>query len=782
MTTPDTVEEQPQLRRVMGPGLLLLFVVGDILGTGVYALTGDVAAEVGGAAWVPFLVSFLIATVTAFSYLELVTKYPQAAGAALYVHKAFGIQFVTFLVAFVVMCSGITSASTASRFFAANFETAFGFEWGKVGIVVVAMLFMAMLATVNLRGVGESVKLNVGLTIIEITGLLLVILVGLWAFTGGGATSTSPAWWRSRPPRTRTSSLRSPPRRRWRSSRWSASRTRSNMAEETKDPVRTFPKVLLTGLAIAGVVYVIVSIVAVALVPVGELEASDTPLVEVVKAGAPGLPIEDILPFISMFAVSNTALINMLMASRLIYGMARQHVLPPMLGTVHPTRLTPWVAIVFTTLIAFGLIFYVTAFANSRAIAVLGGTTALLLLAVFAMVNVAVLVLRRDVREAGSALQDADGVAGDRVHRLAVSGDAAVRPARAAVCVGADSSRHRHSAVLPHHGDQPSGRYPRRGHHRSDAPGFRAGLTAQLPTDGGQLALCPLDLRLNLFEARNDVVGVGLLCRTPPRCGCEIGRQRRRDDVARRGVAICGHVLRPVIPVERDVRANHGVDGILVPVELYRAGRGLHPSPQLHPGHVVVHAEPWRRPVEPLDQCHQVQQFAPAVLDLALLVLQDLWQTEQHDRRRVWEDLDGPPLGTGLWVHVKVQPTAEHSSARRIEQRIGFVGGMGTRIEPREVLAQLDLRDPAALGIGDDQRGVDGNQAFVADVGSDCGLDAGVVLGATDVEESAVGVDSRDAGVVFLAPRKIEPNEVHTPTVPDPAPTRRRKLCVCDDP
>ena len=79
---PDT-GERPELKRVMGPGLLLLFVVGDILGTGVYALTGDVAAEVGGAAWVPFLVAFLIATVTAFSYLELVTKYPQAAGAAL---------------------------------------------------------------------------------------------------------------------------------------------------------------------------------------------------------------------------------------------------------------------------------------------------------------------------------------------------------------------------------------------------------------------------------------------------------------------------------------------------------------------------------------------------------------------------------------------------------------------------------------------------------------------------------------------------------------------------
>ncbi len=158
---------------------------------------------------------------------------------------------------------------------------------------------------------------------------------------------------------------------------------------------------LLTGLSIAGIVYILVSIVAVALVPVGELEASDTPLVEVVKAGAPGLPIDKILPFITMFAVSNTALINMLMASRLIYGMARQHVLPPMLGRVHPRTRSPWVAILFTTSIAFGLIIYVTAFANDEAISVLGGTTSLLLLAVFAVVNVAVLVLRRDVRAGG---------------------------------------------------------------------------------------------------------------------------------------------------------------------------------------------------------------------------------------------------------------------------------------------------------------------------------------------------------------------------------------------
>jgi basic amino acid/polyamine antiporter, APA family len=400
MSQPSTVEKEPQLRRVMGPGLLLLFVVGDILGTGVYALTGDVAAEVGGAAWLPFLVAFVIATVTAFSYLELVTKYPQAAGAALYAHKAFGIQFVTFLVAFVVMCSGITSASTASRFFGANFLEGFGISWGPAGVAAIALLFMALLASVNLRGVGESVKLNVALTIIEATGLMLVLFVGLWAFTRGGDID----WARVVAFDTDTE----------KSAFMAVTAATSlaffamvgfedsvNMAEETKDPTKTFPKVLLSGLTIAGIVYMLVAIVAVALVPVGTLAESDTPLVEVVKAGAPNLPIEDIFPFISMFAVSNTALINMLMASRLIYGMARQHVLPPVLGVVHPRRHTPWVAILFTTAIAFGLIFYVSAFASSSAISVLGGTTSLLLLAVFAVVNVAVLVLRRDVQAAG---------------------------------------------------------------------------------------------------------------------------------------------------------------------------------------------------------------------------------------------------------------------------------------------------------------------------------------------------------------------------------------------
>ncbi len=391
------VESQPELKRVMGPRLLLLFIVGDILGTGIYALTGQVAAEVGGAAWLPFLVAFGVALLTAFSYLELVTKYPQAAGAALYTHKAFQIHFVTFMVCFTVMCSGITSASTASRAFAANFAKGLGMAEPDPSMILgVALAFMALVMLVNFRGVGESVKANVVLTLVELSGLLLVIMVGLYAITAGRADWSQVVAFETPDDKhvflavTTATSLAFFAMVGFEDS--------VNMAEETKDPSKIFPKVMLTGLTITGIIYVLVSICAVALVPLGELAGSDTPLVSVVEAGAPGFPIGDLLPWISMFAVANSALINMLMASRLLYGMAKQRVLPPPLARVHPTRRTPWVAILFTTALAFGLITYVS-YASADAIALLGGTTSLLLLAVFAVVNVAVLRLRRSTVE-----------------------------------------------------------------------------------------------------------------------------------------------------------------------------------------------------------------------------------------------------------------------------------------------------------------------------------------------------------------------------------------------
>ncbi|PXY37044.1 amino acid permease [Prauserella sp. PE36] len=382
-TTPDTSGSgQPALRRVMGSKLLLFFVVGDIIGTGVYALTGQVAGRVGGALWLPFLLAFIVAFMTAFSYLELVGKYPKAAGAALYANRAFRIRILTFLVAFAVMCSGITSASSAAVAFGETYLA----EFITSPMPLVAILFILMLAAINFRGVKESVTTNVVLTCIELAGLLIIIGVGVWAVLNGDGEPSRLVEFNTQ------------------DQTWLVAITSAtslaffamvgfedsvNMAEECKDPVRIFPKAMLWGMVIAATIYILVSVTSSLLVPANELEAAESSaLLKVIDIGAPGMPRE-IFSAIGLFAVINSALINMLMASRLIYGMANERIIPKQLGTVHPFRRSPWVAILFTSAIAIVLV-------STVDISVLGGTTALLLLAVFAVVNIAVLVLRKE--------------------------------------------------------------------------------------------------------------------------------------------------------------------------------------------------------------------------------------------------------------------------------------------------------------------------------------------------------------------------------------------------
>jgi len=258
-------------------------------------------------------VAFFAATVTACSYLELVTKYPRAAGAALYTHKAFGIHFITFMIAFAVMCSGITSASTASRAFAANLSAALGLSIaGGVGITFLAMAFMGLVAAVNFRGVGESVKLNVVLTVVELTGLLIIISIGLWAIGGGQGDLARVTQFASAEGQGVFTAITAATALAFFA--MVGFEDAVNMAEECKEPVRIFPWVMLTGLCITGAIYVLVSISAVALVPVEQLGEGGTPLLQVVEAGAPGFPL-GVFAIITMFAVANSALINMLMAS-----------------------------------------------------------------------------------------------------------------------------------------------------------------------------------------------------------------------------------------------------------------------------------------------------------------------------------------------------------------------------------------------------------------------------------------------------------------------------------
>ncbi|TDC99046.1 APC family permease [Nonomuraea deserti] len=370
------------LKRAIGPKLLILFIIGDILGTGVYALTGTVAGQVGGALWVPFLIGFVIAMLTAMSYVELVTKYPRAAGAALYTQKAFKKPFFTFMVAFTVMCSGLTSASAAARAIGGDYLEAFF----TLPSVVVGIVFIVAVAALNYRGVSESVKTNIVFTLIELSGLLVIILIGVYTvFTGAGEPSRLVEIDAEQAGGLMYALLGSTALAFFAFVGFEDS---VNMAEETQDPSRNFPRAIFLGVAITSVVYILVAITSSLLVAPGVLEESSGPLLEVVKAGGLNFPPQ-LFAAIAIFAVANSALINMMMASRLVYGLANERVVPRRLGWVDPRRRTPVIGIIFTTALAIALI-------STGEIAGLGDTTAFLLLCVFTIVNVAVLVLRKD--------------------------------------------------------------------------------------------------------------------------------------------------------------------------------------------------------------------------------------------------------------------------------------------------------------------------------------------------------------------------------------------------
>jgi amino acid transporter len=360
--------------------MLIFFVLGDILGAGIYALVGEVGAKTGGAIWAPFLLALFLAVFTAFSYAELVTKYPRAAGAALYVNRAFRMPFLTFVVAFAVLASGLASAATIGRAFGGQYLSAF-VAWPTVAV---GLGFLAMIAVINLRGIRESMRFNFALTLIEVAGLLLVVVIGVTALADGlGDPSRVLEFDRD-------------------TSVFMAIlggagiaffaligfEDSVNLAEEARRPRVDYPWALFGGLMAAGAIYLAVTLVASMVVPVDRLASSSAPLLEVTSVGPLAVP-DRLFSAIALFALANGALINLIMASRLMYGMAEQGVVPGVLGRVLPKRGTPWVAIVFTTALAAGLL--VTGDLGD-----LAETTVLLLLAVFAIVNVAVLVLRRD--------------------------------------------------------------------------------------------------------------------------------------------------------------------------------------------------------------------------------------------------------------------------------------------------------------------------------------------------------------------------------------------------
>jgi basic amino acid/polyamine antiporter, APA family len=368
------------LKRSMTGKMLFLYILGDVLGSGIYVLIGLVAGEVGGAFWAAFGVGVVVALVTGFAYAELSTKYPRAAGAALYVHLAFKNRFFTFVVTFCMLAATMAATGALALAFGGDYFH----EFAAVPTTLVALVFVALLAVVNFRGITESSVTNAVMTVVEVTGLVIILAIGAAAIVMGDADYSEPmqiteganpllailggaalAFFAM-----------------------TGFENASNVTEEVKNPIKDMPKALLGGISVAGLLYLLVALSTALVVPTSQIAGSESALLTVVEEGPFPIPVL-VFSAIALIAVTNTALVTLVTQARIMYGMAREGGVPAMFGRVHVTRRTPWVAIIFTTVVVMALLLT----ANVERLATV---TVVFLIFIYGLVCAAALKLRRE--------------------------------------------------------------------------------------------------------------------------------------------------------------------------------------------------------------------------------------------------------------------------------------------------------------------------------------------------------------------------------------------------
>lgn len=375
------MSEATTLKRNIGLIALTLFGIGDILGAGVYGLIGKAANEMGNAVWLAFLMSMIAAGLTGLSYASLGSRFPRAGGAAYVTLRAYRLPFLSYMVGLAVLASGLTSMATAARVFGGYLNGLFP----ALPPLAIAVGFSMLIAGIVFRGIRESLMVNGACTLIEVSGLFLVIVVGL-PYIGDvnylDATTAANLSGDITVTLVLTGAVLT-------FYSFIGFEDMLNVAEEVKDPHKTLPRALLIALLVASLIYMTIAIVAVSVLSPATLGASGQPLVDVVAKAAPWFP-SSAFSLIALFAVANTALLNFVMGSRLLYGMASQGLVPSALARVHAGRRTPHLAIVTVWSIFLVLIM-------SGDISSLARSTSVLLLCCFVLVNLALVVLK--VRE-----------------------------------------------------------------------------------------------------------------------------------------------------------------------------------------------------------------------------------------------------------------------------------------------------------------------------------------------------------------------------------------------
>ena len=363
------------LKRRIGPGLLTAYGIGVMVGAGIYVLVGAVAGAAGVWAPLAFLLAGLVAAPTALSYAEFSTRIPEAAGEAAYVGVGLNSQALAVIVGLAVVAAGTVSAGAVLRGGVGYLSASWDIDavWAVIALGIV-------LTVVAVLGALESLALVALFTLIELGGLALVIWAGfsapvvaewsapalpVWSGVGLGAGLAFFAF--------------------------IGFEDIVNMAEEVDRPNTTLPRAILVALGVTTLIYALVAIAAVRSVDTSTISTSSNPLVLVWQAGRGGSG--DFLSGIAVFAALNGVLAQIVMASRVLFGLGRRSPGLAIFHTAHPRFGTPVLA---TCLIGAAVI----VIAVGVQLVTLAGLTSAILLSVFMLVNLALIFQKRRAPQA----------------------------------------------------------------------------------------------------------------------------------------------------------------------------------------------------------------------------------------------------------------------------------------------------------------------------------------------------------------------------------------------
>ncbi|MGB5396969.1 MAG: amino acid permease [Gammaproteobacteria bacterium] len=366
---------EPGLQRSLSLTLVTFYGIGTILGAGIYVLVGKVAGEAGMAAPLSFLIASLLAGFSAFSYAELSSRYPQSAGEAVYIQQAFGKQQLSMLMGFLIVAIGMVSTATLVHGFTGYLNVFF-----ELPAILVQLLVISTLGIIVAWGIGQSVIIASVLTVLEIIGLLIILWVtrnnlllapasietllpvadsSIWIGVMAGAFVAFYAF--------------------------VGFEDIVNVAEEVVQPQINLPRAIIISLVVTTVLYFLVSTASVMSVSPESLAQSDAPLVMIYEQQT-GRPAT-VIALISVLSVLNGALVQVVMASRVLYGMSHQGWIPRFFGRVHPVSRTPVIA---TALVSGAILVLVLCLP----ILSLAKITSFITLLVFSLINLALLIIK----------------------------------------------------------------------------------------------------------------------------------------------------------------------------------------------------------------------------------------------------------------------------------------------------------------------------------------------------------------------------------------------------